>query len=87
MSMGGLPFRYIGSRESLRMKTESKIFIDNGFCLDNVPLETISDFEAKQGPFASLIMRQSGAQFGKLTHNQRSALEYLIHNHTAGAMA
>ncbi|MBW1860726.1 MAG: PilZ domain-containing protein [Deltaproteobacteria bacterium] len=72
MSMGGLAFRYIGSRKPSRMKTESKIFIDNGFCLDDVP---------------SLVMRQSGVQFGKLTRDQRSELEYFIHNHTAGAMA
>jgi hypothetical protein len=87
MSMGGLAFRYIGSSEPSRMKTESKIFIDNAFCLDNVPLETVSDFEAKQSSFASLVMRQSGVQFGKLTPDQRSELKYFIHNHTAGAMA
>lgn len=87
MSMGGLAFRYIGSRKPSKMKTESKIFIDNGFCLDDVPLETVSDFEAKQGSFASLVMRQSGVQFGKLTRDQESELEYFIDNHTAGAMA
>jgi hypothetical protein len=87
LSMGGLAFRYIGSRKPSRMKTESKIFVDNGFCLDDVPLETVSDCEAKEGPFASLVMRQSGVQFGKLTHNQKSRLEYFIDNHTASAMA
>lgn len=87
MSMGGLAFRYIGSHEPSRMKTESKIFIDNGFCLDDVPLETVSDREAKQGHFASLVMRQSGVQFGELTNDQRSQLEYFIHNHTADGMA
>jgi hypothetical protein len=87
MSMGGLAFRYFGSREPSRMKTESKIFIDNGFCLDHVPLETVLDCEAKQGPFASLVVRQSRVQFGKLTQDQRSQLEFFIHNHTAGAVA
>jgi len=87
MSMGGLSFRYIGSREPSKMKTESKIFIDNGFCLDDVPLETVSDCEAKQGSFASLVMRQSGVQFGELTQDQKSQLQFFIHNHTAGAMA
>jgi hypothetical protein len=87
MSMGGLAFRYIGSRKPSRMKTESKIFVDNGFFLDDVPLETVSDCEAKQGPFASLVMRKSGVQFGELTHDQKSRLEYFIHNYTASAMA
>jgi hypothetical protein len=87
MSMGGLTFRYFGSRKPSKMKTESKIFIDNGFCLDDVPLETVSDCEAKRGPFASLVMRQSRVQFGKLTQDQRSQIEYFIHNHTASAMA
>jgi hypothetical protein len=87
MSMGGLAFRYIGSREPSRMKTKSKIFIDNGFCVDDVPLETVSDCEAKQSSFASLVMRQTGVQFGELTHDQKSQLEFFIHNHTASAMA
>jgi hypothetical protein len=84
MSMGGLAFRYIGSHEPSRMKTESKIFIDNSFCLDEVPFETVSDFEASQIPFTSLVMRQSGVQFGDLTHDQRSQLKHFIHNHTTG---
>jgi hypothetical protein len=87
MSMGGLAFRYIGSSKPSKMKTRSKIFVDNGFCLDDVPLETVSDFEAKQKPFASLVMRESGVQFGELTHDQKSQLRYFLSNHTACAMA
>jgi hypothetical protein len=84
MSMGGFAFRYIGSQEPSRMKTESKIFIDNSFCLDDVPFETVSDFKSSQIPYTSLVMRQSGVQFGNLTHDQRSQLKYFIHNHTTG---
>jgi hypothetical protein len=86
MSMGGLAFRYIGSHKPSRMKTESKIFIDNAFCVDHVPLETVSDCEARQGPFASLTMRQSGVQFGQLTHEQKSQLEHFISKYTASAI-
>jgi hypothetical protein len=79
--MGGLAFRYIGNRKPSKMKTQVKIFNDNDFYLDAVPCETVSDFESNQGLFTSLVMRQSGVQFGQLKPNLKCQLEYFIQNH------
>ena len=87
ISMGGLAFRYIGGKKPSKRSTELRIFTDNDFCLDEVPFETISDFETYQIPFTSIIMRRSGVHFGQLTQNQRSRLEYFIQKHAIHAVA
>jgi hypothetical protein len=83
MSMGGLAFCYLATKEPSNGSYKLDIFLDEaGFHLDDVLFDTVTDFETRQVGFTSVTMRRCGVQFGKLTHDQRSKLEYFIQNHT-----
>jgi len=83
MSMGGLAFGYIADEDRSNASSELGIFLaDNSFHLRQIPFETISDLKTNRVPFSSISMRRSGVQFGELTHDQISQLEYFIQNHT-----
>jgi len=86
MSREGLAFRYIAGHERPNGALELEILLgDHSFYLDKIPFKTISDCEtANEVPFSSIKMRRSGVQFGDLTPNQISQLEYFIQNHTKG---
>jgi len=82
----GLSFRYIDSAEAQTDARELKIILGSGgLCLDNVPFKKVTDFEIKsEFSFSSIRMRQIGLQFGKLTPEQQTRLNYFIQNHTIG---
>ena len=83
MSIGGLAFSYIADEDRSSASSELGIFLtDNSFHLRQIPFETISDLKTNKVPFSSITMRRSGVQFGKLTHDQISQLEYFIRSHT-----
>jgi len=81
---GGLAFRYVVTGSQGNGATEVDIFLaGNGFCLENIPIQTIWDLKApKKFSNGSLPMRRCGLQFGELTDNQISELEYFIQKHT-----
>jgi len=86
ISMGGLAFRYIADGDQLNESRELEIYLaNNGFHLEKVPFNTISDFElTSEFPLSSIRMRRRGMQFGELLQTQVSQLEYFIQNHTVG---
>jgi hypothetical protein len=85
MSIGGLAFSYIAGEERSNRSYELGILLaENSFYLTKIPFETIWDKETRGVPFSSVPMRRCGVQFGELTQNQASQLQYFIQNHTGG---
>lgn len=86
ISRDGLAFLYITSKDGSNGSFElSILFAYHSFYCDNVPVKTISDFEvADETPVSSITTRRRGVQFGELTQDQISQLEYFIQNHTIG---
>jgi hypothetical protein len=87
ISMGGMSFRYIDSKE---LPDESHLDMhmsEHDLCLDRVPFKTISDSEIPNTvackiievvPLSCKSMKRGGVQFGKLTPEQTPQLEYII---------
>jgi len=86
ISKGGLAFRYIDIGERPGRSLDLDITIkNNGFHLENIRFESLSDIKAtKQFPFSSTKMRRRGGKFSQLNHEQLSHLEYFIQNYTTG---
>jgi hypothetical protein len=86
ISLRGLSFRYIDSREKLENACELKIILGKrGLFLDKVPFKKISDFEIEsEFSFSTVKMRQIGLEFGVLTAEQKRQLQRFIQNHTIG---
>jgi hypothetical protein len=90
---GGLAFRYVTSmevpNESLRSNTSLDIFppecqtlgVPITWCLREVPVKTVSDFELVRISFGSTAQRRCSVKFGELTQDQESALEDFIHHY------
>jgi hypothetical protein len=55
---------------------------ERGFCLDDLPFETVSDVGTYEIPFTPVTMRRSGVKFEELTENQISRLKYFIQHFT-----
>lgn len=86
ISMGGLAFRYLATKEPSNGSSKLRIFLTEGDSYVNeVLFETITDFGTYEIPFTSLTMRRSGVRFGNLTQEQMSQLKYFIHNHTTAS--
>lgn len=86
ISRGGLAFRYIDIGERPKRLFELDISINkNGFRLDSLSFETVSDFRTnREFPFSSTPIRRRGGQFVALKANQISDLEYFIQNYAMG---
>jgi hypothetical protein len=83
ISMGGLAFRHVDKEQPSDALHELDVFhIENDFCLKHLPCETVSALETYESPFGSFVIRESAVQFGDLTSDQRSQLEYFIRNLT-----
>jgi hypothetical protein len=83
ISMNGLSFSHVENDKSPGKLRELDIFlIDSDFYLENVPIETGSVIKTYQPNFSSIYLGQCSVQFGKLTKNQRSQIEFFIRNHT-----
>ena len=82
IGMDGLRFRYLASEELSDKSFEVDMFLSNtDFYLERVPCEMISEAKIPRSPFGSLSIRKCSVQFGELTPNQMSQLEYFIQNH------
>jgi hypothetical protein len=87
ISRGGLSFRYIdiGERPNSSLEVMLSIKNNNGFQLEHISFKSIYDLRAtKEFPFSSTKIRRRGGRFVALTQDQRSGLEYLLHNYTTG---
>jgi len=86
IGMDGLRFGYLASEELSDKSFEVDIFLSNtaDFYLERVPCEMISEAKIPRSPFGSLVIRKCSVQFGELTPNQISQLEYFIQNHATG---
>ena len=86
ISLVGLSFRYIANDGQSIHPSELRIILaGSGLFLDNLPYETVSDFEVTNGfTFSSLRMRQRHLAFGKLNPYQESRLNDFILNYTMG---
>ena len=86
ISKGGLAFRYIAYGERSNGSAELDILShDNRFCLEKLPVNTISDFEiSDKAPLSYTTVRRCGVHFRDLTESQISGLDYFIQNYTVG---
>ncbi len=85
ISMGGLAFKYLADEARPNGAGELDIIIhQNGLCLKKIPIQTVSDFElARENAFSTVRLKQQGVQFGKLTSDQMSQLEFILKHHTS----
>jgi hypothetical protein len=85
ISKGGFSLRYLDNGEPVEGSYRVDIFTtDNDFYLQNLPFNTISDvFIDFEIPFSITRLRQCAGQFGELTQNLISQLDYFIKNYTA----
>ena len=61
------------------------IFTIDRFYSREIPCKAVSDLEIEDSPpFSSISMRRCGVQFGELTQEQESQLDYFLQNHTVG---
>ena len=82
IGMDGLRFGYVAGNELSDKSFELDIFLSNtDFYLERVPCEMISEAKIPRSPYGSLSIRKCSVQFGELTPNQISQLEYFIQNH------
>jgi hypothetical protein len=84
ISKDGLAFHYIdrqgGSNGLFKMDI---LFAPDAFYLDRLLFKPIFDFEIETDvPLNSFKIRKCGVQFGELSSQQHSRLEYFISNHT-----
>ena len=83
ISPGGLAFSYIGESVQIVDWYKMDIFLGRSrFYLKEIPFKIISDFSIEnKNPFSTVLMRQCRGQFGPLTQEQKSQVDYLIANH------
>ena len=84
LSMGGLAFRYIGFEEPNGSIYIDVFMNDLDFYLRSLPFKTISDFPVVTDGTTTITLRRRGVRFGKLTPQQRAALEDFIEEHAIG---
>jgi len=86
ISRAGLAFRYTGNELPPNVSCDLGISLaDIGFYLGRVPFRAISDFEiGNEVAYSFTTTRRCGVEFGELTLNQISQLEYFICNNTIG---
>lgn len=88
ISMDGLTFDSISTQAEPIEATELDIFLtDSPVRVSDVPCRSIWDLTIYERPSISLHRRRCGVQFGKLTPDQKTQLEYFIQNNTIGEAA
>jgi hypothetical protein len=86
ISRDGLAFHYIDrhGRSNGLFKMDI-LFAPDAFYLDRLLFKPVFDYEIETDiPSNSFTIRKCGVQFGELSSQQRSGLEYFISNHTTG---
>jgi hypothetical protein len=76
ISKGGLSFSYIGESELTQQLSEISIIVGNTFCLDALPVVTVSDKQLRPGQIGA--MRRRGVRFGKLSPSQESLMDEFL---------
>jgi hypothetical protein len=86
ISLVGLSFRYIDSREKTGYRGVLKILLaGEGLFMDNLPFKPVRDVAIENSSaFSSVKMRQMHVAFGELSPRQLSLLDEFILNHTMG---
>ena len=86
ISLVGLCFRYIESREKANAQGVLKIILSSsGLFMDKLPYKPVRDVEIEsESPFSTVRMRQMHLAFGDLSPRQMSLLDEFILNHTMG---
>jgi hypothetical protein len=85
ISMGGLMFEYVSTKEPSAIATEAEIFVtDSVFRLYGVPCHSVWDLPIYEMPDMSLHKRRCGVQFGELSPHQTTQLKYFIDHYTSG---
>ena len=86
ISKRGLSLRYFVYAKHPSNFSQLGIFSSGSdLAIDGIPFRVVSDTELPDGsPFGPIIFRRSGVQFGQLTFNQLSALDYFIKKNTRG---
>ena len=84
ISRGGLAFRYTGKELPPNISCDLGISLANiGFYLGKLPFRAISDFEiGNEVAYSFTTIRRCGVEFGELTLNQVSELEYFTQKYT-----
>jgi hypothetical protein len=84
ISREGLAFHYIDRQGASNALFKMDIlFAQDAFYLDRLLFKPIFDFEIDTDiPLNSFKIRKCGVQFGELSPQQHSRLEYFIYNHT-----
>lgn len=87
IGMGGLAFRYIPLETEIKKSSELEITTrDTLVSLGGIPYRSISDCEIHGEFISNHQLRRHSVQFGKMTGNQLSRLEYFFQNHTVGQL-
>ena len=85
ISKGGLAIHHLAGDQQIGKTFDLDLFhTERNFYLKNLPVSCIYDEDADKGPFISIPIRCKGLQFGELTDEQASQLDYFIQNHTVG---
>jgi len=81
ISMGGIAFKYIDTKEN-EEQTEESIFLSSlGYYVGDLPFKTIEDYEVTDYPsFSAMKLRQRRVQFKDLTFKQLFDLDFYIRN-------
>lgn len=84
ISKEGLAFHYIDRQgESSRLFKLDILFAQDAFYLNRLVFKPVFDIEINTDiPLNSFAVRKCGVQFGELSPQQRSQLEYFICNYT-----
>ena len=85
ISKDGLALSYISNVKRIKGWFHIYLFSRDQFFLIDIPFRVISDFLIEDMTlFNTMIKKQCGGQFGELTNQQQSDLDYFIANHTMG---
>jgi c-di-GMP-binding flagellar brake protein YcgR len=83
ISLGGLSFRYLGSKKCPYTSYDMDISLtDGGFCLNKLRVNTISDIEVESQTHLGLETRRCGVQFEDLRDSQKAGLRYFIQTYS-----
>ena len=79
LSNRGLSLRYFVTGKNPSNFSELGIFSSgSGLAVDGIPFRIISDTELDESLFGPMLFRRSGLQFGPLTPDQISKLDYFL---------
>ena len=82
ISKGGLAFCYTARKKQPNGLSLDIFLTDGDFCLSYVPFREVSDSEVPNNTAGYAPIRRCRVQFGDLTENQLSHLEYIIQKQT-----